>query len=222
MAFAHPAERNELPPPGVSLPPRRLVEQLSRDYGQIAIAGLPGADEPDPESMATRPTLGAAVRPYGRLAEDAPATWAAGGLWSTLADGASTDGSYSLFDVLLRRGSEEPAHMHLGADEVVYMLEGEADVFLGGGTERAGKGSLVFIPRGTVHAFKVRSDTARLLTLHTPSGFERVVVQLGEAAPSRELPPSDWRPPEVPDDQRMRLFADLGLQLIAVQPFAAQ
>lgn len=215
MAFAHPAERNELPPPGIALPPRRLVEQLSRDYGQIAIARLSGADKAGPNDKATEPTPGARVPPYSRCAADAPAFWAARGLWSKLADGVSTDGSYCLFEVLMPIGRAAPPHVHLGADEVVFVLDGALEVFLGTRTEVVGTGGLVFVPRGTAHTFSIVGDTTRLLILHTPSGFERIVEDLGEPAGNRALPPADWQEPEVAEDFRERLYADLGLECMA-------
>ncbi|MEH2278520.1 MAG: hypothetical protein V7K40_28000, partial [Nostoc sp.] len=73
---------------------------------------------------------------------------------------------------------------------------------------------------GTVHAFRINSESARLLNLYTPAGFERSVAMLGEPTQSRNLPPSGWTQPEVPDYQRARLFADIGMRPIAIpNPF---
>ncbi|MBC7801059.1 MAG: cupin domain-containing protein, partial [Gemmatimonadaceae bacterium] len=130
MGLAHPAERNELPPPGVTLPPRRLVEQLSRDYGQTAVLGLPFADPPGPDNMATKPTPDAAAQPFLADAQTAPAYWNVGGLWTVLADGAATDGSFSLIEQLMPPGPQAPPHIHEGMDEVFYMLDGEAELLL--------------------------------------------------------------------------------------------
>ena len=216
MGFAHPAERNELPPPGVPMAPRRLIEQLSRDYGQIPVLGLPGADPPGPDNMTTEPIPGAATAPFSRHAGTAPAHWAPDGLWTVLADGAATDGSYSLFERVMRRGPGAAPHVHVDTDEVLYVLDGELEVLLGDRVERAGKGDLVFVPRGDVHGFAVRSAAARFLDLYTPSGYERVLAEFAAPAAARELPPSGWTPLEVPADRRDRLFADLGLRSVAV------
>jgi len=186
MGLAHPAERNELPPPGVPMAPRKLVERLSSDYGQIPILGLPFADPPRDDNMATKPTPGATVPAFNINVSTAPAYWFAGGLWTVLADGAATDGSYCLFEQLIPKGPAAPPHMHRDMDEVFYMLDGEAEFLVGNRRETARKGTLVFIPRGTVHGFRVVSDGARFLNLYTPAGFDPgrklfKVLQVGRA-----------------------------------------
>ncbi|MEH2248731.1 MAG: aldo/keto reductase [Nostoc sp.] len=56
--------------------------------------------------------------------------------------------------------------------------------------------------------------------LYTPAGFERSVAMLGEPTQLKNLPPPGWTQPEVPDDQRARLFADIGMRPIAIpDPF---
>ena len=220
IGIAHPAERNESPPPGVPLPPRRLVEQLSRDYGQIPVLGLPFADPQNDSNMATEPTPGALATPFGSHFDTVPAYWHAGGLWTVLASGEQTAGSYCMFEQLLPSGPAAPPHLHQGMDEVFYVLDGEVVFLLGDRIEVAGKGALVFIPRGTVHGFRVNGASARLLNLYTPAGFERSVAMLGQPTDTRTLPPPGWTPPDVPKERRAALFADLGMQSIAVaDPF---
>ena len=219
MGFGHPAERNELPPKGVPLPPPRLVEQLSRDYGQIGVLGLPGIDPPTPDRMATRPTPGAAARPFlaaAAAAEGAAHWWHAGQLWSVLADGARTDGSFSAFEVVAPRGTGSAPHAWVGSDAFYYVLEGEVDILLGDGVRAARRGDFVFVPKGTPSALRVTSDEARLLHLITPSGFERLLAMVGTRAGATAPPPADWVGPHVADDRRARLFDDLGLRRVRV------
>jgi mannose-6-phosphate isomerase-like protein (cupin superfamily) len=93
MGVAHPAERNELPRKGdVAMPPQRLVEQLSADYGQLAAGGLPvpGVSAPESETMVTRPNPDAVVQPFRATADESRRWWYDGQLWSVLADGART------------------------------------------------------------------------------------------------------------------------------------
>ncbi len=217
MGIAHPAAHNAPPPPGVPLAPPRLVHQLARDYGQAAVLGMPFVDPAGPDNMATRPTPGATVRPFGAHADTAPAYWQMGSLWSVLASGAQTGGSYSLIEQLMPPGPQAPPHLHEGTDEVFYLLEGEAEFLLEDRREVARQGALVFIPRGTVHAFRVLGDApARVLNLYTPAGFERAVTTFAPRADARTLPPSGWTPPEVPDARRAALFADVGMRPVAV------
>jgi quercetin dioxygenase-like cupin family protein len=220
MGTALPAERNELPPKDVPMPPRRLVEQLSRDYGQIPVRGLPFADPPTAENQVTVPTPGATVFPFLTDAREAPAYWSVGGLWTLLADGASTGGSYCLFEETMPKGPAAPPHLHEDMDEVFYMLDGEAEFFLEDRREVAREGAMVFIPRGSVHAFRVNSDSSRFLNLYTGAGFERTITEMGQATNVRTLPPQDWKPPEIPQERMTRLFAEIGMRPVAVpDPF---
>ena len=216
MGFAYPAERNELPPPGLPLPPRRLVEQLSRDYGQIPILGLPGVDPPGPHNMATVPTPGATLTSFSAHADAAPAYWHGRDLWTVLAGSSATGGSYCLFERQMPAGPADSPHVHLESDEVLYMLDGAAEFLLDDRVLQAAKGDLVFVPRGTVHASKVHGQGARMLDLHTQGSFERWVTTLGREAGARTLPPPDWAPPGIPEERRASLLADLGLRELAV------
>ena len=222
MGLAHPAERNELPPEGaVPMAPRHLVERLSSDYGQIPILGLPFADPPRPDSMATEPTPHATVRAFHANAKTAPAYWFAGALWTMLADGAATDGSYCLFEELVPHGPAAPAHLHRDMDEVFYVLEGEAEFLISDKRRVARKGALVFVPRATVHGFQVISEEARLLNLYTPAGFDRLVTTMGQRTEARTLPPAGWAPPTFPQDRREELFIECGMvPLAVVDPFS--
>ena len=223
MGLAAPAEADTLPPPGaVRMPPRRLVEQLSRDFGQTPVLGLPFADPPGPDNMATKSTPGARTSAFAISAAEAPSYWHVGGLWSVLVDGESSGGSYSLIEQLMPPGPQAPPHLHEGEDEVFYILDGEAEFLLGDRTECAGRGALVFIPRGTVHGFRVTGDgPCRALNLYTPAGFERTLPAFGQPTDTRTLPPSGWRGPEIPDELRRGMFLDLGMRPVAVpDPFA--
>ena len=197
-----------------------LVEKLGADYGQIPVVGTPFADAPHKENMRTKPLLGAKARPLVAHAESAPAYWNNGVLCSVLADSSNTDGSYTLFEELCPGGLNVPAHVHLYSDEVFYMLDGEIEFMAGGIRTVASQGTLVFVPKGTVHAFKVRSERARLLNLYTQPGFERVIELNGRPAAARTLPPKDLQPHDVSASRKAELFAEVGMQTVAVgDPF---
>jgi quercetin dioxygenase-like cupin family protein len=179
------------------------------------VHGTPFADPPLRENMATAPLSGAKALPFASHVNTARSYWSNGILWSILAETATTDGSYSLFEELCPEGSGAPPHVHLYADEVFYMLEGEAEFLAGNLREVASAGTLVFIPRGTVHAFKVRSETARILNLYTQAGFERLIEFTGCPATARTLPPRDLKPNDIPASRRAQLFAEIGMQIVA-------
>ena len=87
--------------------------------------------------------------------------------------------------------------------------------------QTAGKGSLVYIPRGTVHGFKVRGASARFLNLYTQPGMERLLKIEGQQTDRRTPPPPGWTQPAMSPSRRQELFSEIGMQLVAVpNPFA--
>ena len=70
------------------------------------------------------------------------------------------------------------------------MLEGELEILDGGRTFVARAGSFVLIPKGTAHAFKnVGTETARMLVVMTPAGFEGFLEEAGRPAGEGTAPP---------------------------------
>jgi quercetin dioxygenase-like cupin family protein len=106
-----------------------------------------------------------------------------------LATGEQTDGAFALVDERARRGESVPLHLHPDDVESFFVLEGEITIFIGDQPGvRAGAGSFAHVPGGTVHGFRVESETARYLILTTPrhGEFYRAIT-----LPSRSggLPP---------------------------------
>lgn len=216
-----PATRNEPPNPDqFEVPPRALVDKLAADYGQVSVHGTPFVDPPLRENMNTAPLQGAKALPFAAHADTARSYWSNRILWSILAEGATTDFSYTLFEELCPIGSGAPPHVHLHADEAFYMLDGEAEFVAGNLRDRARAGTLVFIPKGTAHTFRVRSESARMLNFYTQAGFERLIELTGHPATANTLPPPDLKPMEVSTSRREQVFADVGMQMVALaDPF---
>lgn len=151
--------------------------------------------------------------PYTETVEQGPAYWMVGILWVMLATGDQTGGGYSLMWELCPRGSGPGPHYH-DQDEQFFIMDGEITYRADGEDLKAGPGSFVLIPRGTVHSFRVDSETATLLNSYTPAGFERTITELGERAQAREIPPSDR--PAIPGgmDAAMALFREIGMHLV--------
>ena len=107
-----------------------------------------------------------------------------------LADGQQTGGAFTLVDEQASRGMSVPLHRHDDDVESFYVLEGEVTLFVGDGPGvRAGAGSFAHVPGGTVHGFRVESETARYLLLTTPrhGDFYRAITLPAQA---------DGSPPE--------------------------
>ena len=61
-----------------------------------------------------------------------------------------------------------------------------------------------------------------MLNLYTQAGFQRWVTTLGSAAGASTLPEQGWMPPDVGEERRALLSAELGLRELAVtSPFVA-
>ena len=151
--------------------------------------------------------------PYTDTVEEGPAYWMVGILWVMLATGEQTGGAYSLMWELCPRGSGPVPHYH-DQDEQFFVIDGEITYLANGEELKAGPGSFVLIPRGTVHSFRVDSETSTLLNSYTPAGFERTITELGERAPTRTIPPPDR--PDIPGGpaEAMALFGEIGMHVL--------
>lgn len=90
-----------------------------------------------------------------------------------LATGVLTGGAFALVEERSIRDISVPLHKHNNDDESFYILEGEITFFLDGKSGvRAIMGAFVHIPRGTVHGFRIESETVRYLILTTPNHAE--------------------------------------------------
>lgn len=83
-----------------------------------------------------------------------------------LATGETTGGLFGLVDETAREGEEIPLHRHDDV-ESFYVLEGKVSFFVGQDRLDGGPGSFQHIPGGTVHGFRIVSDTARYLIMTT-------------------------------------------------------
>ena len=72
-------------------------------------------------------------------------------------------------------------HWHEDLDEVFYVLDGEIEYLLEGEWRRAPAGTTVFIPAGTIHAFRNDSGhPARQLAIGPPSAVELITELAGQ------------------------------------------
>src|SRR3712207_7553603 len=75
-----------------------------------------------------------------------------------------TGGAYSLFEVVSEPGAGPPPHVQHREDESFYVLEGEYEFLDDGATMRVSAGSLIYVPRGNLHAHKNVGTTDRKST----------------------------------------------------------
>jgi len=105
------------------------------------------------------------------------------------ADEEETGEKYSISEWWLEPHSTGPGvHQHENNDEVFYVLEGTASLFVGDRWINAEQGTFIRIPAKTDHDFENRSDQkAGLLNFFIPGGFERnmpAIVQWFEENPN--------------------------------------
>jgi len=85
-----------------------------------------------------------------------------------LATGARTGGVFALVEERAKRGVSVPLHKHDDDVESFFVLDGEISFFLGADSAQRGEaGTFVHIPGGTIHGFRIESETARYLILTT-------------------------------------------------------
>jgi quercetin dioxygenase-like cupin family protein len=155
----------------------------------------------------------AKVTPYVDTVEEGTAYWMVDILWVMLTTGEQTGGRYSLMWELCPKGSGPGPHYH-DQDEQFYVIDGEITYLANGKELKAKSGSFVLIPRGTVHSFRVDSETATILNSYTPAGFERTITELAEPAGTHEIPPPDR--PDIPAgiDKAITLFRKIGMHIV--------
>ncbi len=111
-----------------------------------------------------------------------------------LATGEQTGGSFALVDEQAKRGDSVPLHRHRDDMESFYVVEGEIKLYIGDDPGvRAAAGSFAHLPGGTVHGFRIESETARYLILTTPrhGQFYRAITLPSRAGGLPPLEPID-------------------------------
>ena len=131
-----------------------------------------------------------------------------------LATGTSTNGQFCLVDETAQRGEAIPLHRHSEDVESFYVTEGEMTFYI---EDRrgvtVGAGAFVHVPAGTVHGFRIASDSARYLILTTPRHGEFYRAISVPAGPDG-LPDShdvDW-------NKVLEISKSFGIELVGELP----
>ena len=100
------------------------------------------------------------------------------GAITLIATAEQTGGSIGVFEGTSPPGDGPPHHIHYGSDELFYLLEGEFLFLIGERLESVSTGTYVFVPRGTVHAYKaLGTERGRLFMAFIPGGPERLAEE---------------------------------------------
>ena len=125
-------------------------------------------------------TTVSAATPIIRQAGEGTRRWFYGGaelIWKASAE--ETAGAFLMWEALMVQGKVTPLHTH-PADETMYVLDGEILMHMDGEQHPVAAGGVVVAPRGVPHAFMVVSESARVLTLHTPGTCEAFYLGASE------------------------------------------
>lgn len=93
---------------------------------------------------------------------------------------------------------------------MIYVFDGELTLRLNERTATARKGSLVYVPSGTMYSVRVDSERAHCLDLHTRSGFEELVRFEGEGLHRTQY------------GARARLLEQIGLVELGIDIFSEE
>jgi mannose-6-phosphate isomerase-like protein (cupin superfamily) len=129
-----------------------------------------------------------------------------------------TGGAYSLFEVEVGPGGGEGPHIQHREDECFYVLEGRFEFLHEDVRIAAGPGSLVYVPKGNLHAFEnVGETTGRMLVSQTPGGaYEGFVGEAGEPATGEAAPPAAEQPPDA--ERLVVIGAEYGVETVSSLP----
>ncbi|MEC5384476.1 cupin domain-containing protein [Uliginosibacterium sp. H3] len=109
------------------------------------------------------------------------------------ADGAETQGRYSISEWSLEPHTQGPGPHSHDEDDIFYVIEGTMSVLIGEHWTHATRGSFVLVPGGTLHDFENRTgERAAVLNLSIPGDFEQAMP--GIAAWFAEHPPKSTDP----------------------------
>jgi mannose-6-phosphate isomerase-like protein (cupin superfamily) len=136
---------------------------------------------------------------YALAGDAAEAIWFLGCLALIKGDGRRTGNALAAVEFLHPRNFATPLHVHHTADEAFVMLSGTIRGVCGEHAWQASTGAFVWLPRGMPHGYAVEGhEPVRTLAMTLPAGFDRFVVEAGEPAKARTLPP-----PSAPDIDKL-------------------
>jgi quercetin dioxygenase-like cupin family protein len=151
--------------------------------------------------------------PTVRATEDVQQRWFyGGGVHSWLATAEDTCGAFLLFSDVMDQGKRTPLHTH-PTDETLYVTDGTILVHVAGVEHRLDAGGIVIAPRDVPHAFMVVSESATLLTLHTPGSCQAFYLGASEPLTDQTRRVVDF------DRVRESAVANGGIEILGPPPF---
>ncbi len=121
-------------------------------------------------------------------------------LFEILLTGDETEGQYDVFTCEGNAGQIIPAHIHPYTHEIFFIVNGAVHVWMddeqGFKDDRVLEvGAFGFVPKGTIHAFRIESADSKVLGVST-GGFARFFHAMGRPTTKPGIPdPQDFYAP---------------------------
>jgi quercetin dioxygenase-like cupin family protein len=149
--------------------------------------------------------------------DEARAIWFLGTLALVKGYGGPTGTAFGTVEFVHPPGFATPLHVHHNEDEAFYILSGTIRGVCDGQEWTAAQGDFVWLPSGSQHGYMVIGDeVVRTLAFSIPAGFEQFVIEAGDPAQERALPP-----PAEPDFARLAAAAaKYGQTILGPLPFS--
>jgi quercetin dioxygenase-like cupin family protein len=190
LAAGHPADGADGPFAPASPWDMETMKSLAPKYG-IDLNPPPEASRLPPVLTVKQPGEGQAVA-------------AVGDLYTFLAVGEDTDGSYAFWHAVVFPGGGPPAHLHSLEEEAFYVLDGHVTFYAEDRSTTGGPGTFVNLPRHGLHRFRNETNRpARMLILVAPAGLEKMFLETGRPCPDASPPP----PPSADEIARLLTVA---------------
>jgi quercetin dioxygenase-like cupin family protein len=145
-----------------------------------------------------------------------------GTLATFLAESKDTNGRFGVFEILAKPGTEPPPHRHSREDELLYVLEGELEAYVGTEAFWVGTGECIFFPRPQPHAFRFRSPRCRILGLVSPAGLEGYFRAMSAPAERLDFPTEAVTYATADLAQAVQLGAEYGISFLSPEEIADQ
>jgi quercetin dioxygenase-like cupin family protein len=142
-------------------------------------------------------------------------------LCRVLLSSEQTGGTFALVEERARLGAGTPLHVHEREAETFIVLDGALEGWCEGASSRVEAGSMIHLPAGREHAFRIASDSAHFYSLITPGGFESFFESVGR--PWTGPFDGDMPVPSPPSQEAVGLLAatlgPLGVTITGPPPF---
>ncbi|TWT25209.1 cupin domain-containing protein [Planomicrobium sp. CPCC 101110] len=116
-----------------------------------------------------------------------------------------TGGKFSVFEFTEVQGLEPPFHIHENEDEIWHVIEGEVTFLLENKRVDAGPGDTIFVPKGKLHTFRLKTKTMSAILSLTADDFENIVSEIAVPAQTAEEMPT-----EPPTKEKLGRLLELG------------